>query len=300
MKKELLSQFFEDFYEGIFYVDKQKSIKYWSAGLEKLIGISQEQALDKKYFEIVPFFDEKGNRITKERDIIEKSLKHLHIYDLTCFVKSKPGKMQQINVRTIPMYDVTSRLIGISVIFMKFRDLTFFDEDSFSEYISSFFDPITEIPNVFYVKSILKTKFAEFHRYHWKFGALLFEIDNYRQNKTIFGEELGAKILRTTAEKLKHKMRSFDIFGKWSESEFMLVFVNVTERKLFKLAERMREIISSCHIELGEGKLQLSISVGCTILKDDDTLEMMIRRLQNYKEYSKLKGGNNVTNHIFQ
>ncbi len=52
-------------------------------------------------------------------------------------------------------------------------------------------------------------------------------------------------------------------------------------------------------LDMGDEDLQLSIAVGYTILKEDDTMTKLINRAKEYKKLSIRKGGGCISTNDF-
>ena len=253
----------ENLYEGLFYVDKNRRIKFWSKGAEKITGYSKYEAINNVCSEdFLNPTDADGKKRINDFNLFNQTLKNgmSKQYELT--ITHKDGHNVPIAIRIAPMYDSKDEIAGATQLFTDNRDhLEHLVTDS-EEYQQSYIDPVTKLPNKASIEMSIDIKLSEYRRYNRPFGLLFFEIDNFEKLDNIYGDEFDENVLTTISELLLEDIRPFDIAGSWSEKEFAIVLVNVDEDSVKIIANRLIKHIENINFTIGKGSLDITLSIG--------------------------------------
>ena len=106
---------------------------------------------------------------------------------------------------------------------------------------------------------------------------------------------MGDDILRMSAQALRSALRSFDFVGRWGGEEFVVILPNMTEELLLLVGERCRRVIEESVYQTEGRRVQVTASIGCTMARDDDTLDSAIERGDRLMYESKQAGRNRCT-----
>lgn len=159
----------------------------------------------------------------------------------------------------------------------------------------SFLDPLTHLPNRRSMEATITSRLAETLRYEVTFGVLFVDIDHFKSVNDTYGHETGDQVLRLVAETLARSLRPFDLSGRWGGDEFLVVILNVDEAYLEVVAERVRALIAETHIPLKDNYLSVSVSIGGTLARNDDSSQTLVERADRLMYQSKVAGRNRVT-----
>jgi len=159
----------------------------------------------------------------------------------------------------------------------------------------SIIDPITEIGGRGDGEAALRSRLGELKRYGWHFGVIFIGIDNFKPFSVKYGHEAGDWALKMVADNLKKSARPFDTFCRWGPDEFLVVLANIKEGDLFIAADRFRSLVEQSSLRVGGEAVGVTVSVGATIVKDDDTVSGIVERADKLMYHSKEAGGNRVS-----
>ena len=106
---------------------------------------------------------------------------------------------------------------------------------------------------------------------------------------------MGDKVLKFVADTFTSNARSFDLYGRWGGEEFIDIMRNVELEELKIIGNRVRSLIENSYIMQNDEKLNVTISIGATIVDKDDTLETLIKRADTLLYESKKAGRNCLT-----
>jgi diguanylate cyclase (GGDEF)-like protein len=156
-------------------------------------------------------------------------------------------------------------------------------------------DTLTEVANRRLAEQNLEAKFNEMNRYGLHFGLLFIDIDHFKRVNDVYGHDAGDKVLQTVASILSSNIRASDIVGRWGGEEFVVIISNVNEEQLGQIAEKLRLLIQQSVIKVASQTIQVTISVGATVVKPTDDVETLVKRADQLMYKSKTTGRNRVS-----
>lgn len=104
-------------------------------------------------------------------------------------------------------------------------------------------------------------------------AILMFDIDHFKSVNDTHGHAVGDEVLKVFSERLKSRLRSFDILARTGGEEFVAVLVDVGIEKACYIAERLRRGIASDPVPAGveDGELGITASIGGAYIGTDVT-----------------------------
>ena len=93
---------------------------------------------------------------------------------------------------------------------------------------------------------------------------------------------------------VKENLINGHVFGRWGGEEFLYLIPDVNETALIEFAEDIRrQIDEACFVTVQH----ITISIGATLARADDTLESFVKRADNAVYEAKTTGRNKVVFH---
>ncbi len=150
-------------------------------------------------------------------------------------------------------------------------------------------DPLTKVHNRLKFTQDSHEEMLRFKRYHETFAILMIDIDLFKEVNDTFGHDVGDHIIVQVARIAKDTLRQTDHFARWGGEEFIALLVNVDREKAYKLAERIRKNIRKMSFNnVGS----VTVSIGCSLVKENDRIEDVIKRADNGLYKAKNSGRN--------
>lgn len=95
-------------------------------------------------------------------------------------------------------------------------------------------------------------------------AVLMFDLDRFKSINDSYGHAVGDEVLKTFAERLRTRMRPFDLLARTGGEEFVAVLVDVPLERACFVAERLRRAIGrrAVNVSTAEGSLEVTTSIG--------------------------------------
>jgi diguanylate cyclase (GGDEF)-like protein len=126
-------------------------------------------------------------------------------------------------------------------------------------------DPLTGVYNRRFLLEALQKEVARCCRYAAPIGLLFVDVDAFKPLNDRWGHLVGDQILRRVAETLQGVLRSSDILARYGGEEFVVLPNDPNETGIQQLAERLRQAVEQLVTKVDSARLQVTISVGCTL-----------------------------------
>lgn len=123
-------------------------------------------------------------------------------------------------------------------------------------------DSLTDLWNRRKIFEIFEEELDRGTREHIHIGAIMIDIDNFKQINDNFGHATGDRVLIEVAFRLKHSLRLYDKIGRYGGDEMLIVLPNCDQNNMTVIAERLRQVICTKKIKTNAGDLNITISLG--------------------------------------
>jgi two-component system cell cycle response regulator len=158
-------------------------------------------------------------------------------------------------------------------------------------------DQLTGLHNRHYMSGQLKALVARAAKGGDPVGALLIDIDHFKQINDTFGHDVGDEVLREFAVRLATNVRAIDLPCRYGGEEFVIIMPDTPLASAERIAERIRLHVSGSPFRVAGGKevLTVTISIGvAATLGETDTPEALLKRADGAVYEAKAAGRNKV------
>lgn len=152
-------------------------------------------------------------------------------------------------------------------------------------------DYLTRLYNRSKIDEVLSHEVLRAARYDTPFCIILLDIDHFKDINDSYGHQMGDGVLKQIAQTLKQNTRKVDTVGRWGGEEFLIVMPSVRIEGGAQLAEKLRAEIEQ-HVFDPIGTR--TASFGVAEYRDGDTLESLIKRVDEALYRAKTNGRNRV------
>ncbi|MBB5015352.1 diguanylate cyclase [Rehaibacterium terrae] len=128
-------------------------------------------------------------------------------------------------------------------------------------------DPLTGLSNRRHFDEQYALEVERARRQRRPLALMLIDIDHFKQINDQLGHPVGDHVLCTVAQLLDQAIRPNDLIARVGGEEFAVVAMDIGPEHATELAERLRAKIEACSpIDIGRGQVEVSISVGVSVL----------------------------------
>jgi two-component system cell cycle response regulator len=141
-------------------------------------------------------------------------------------------------------------------------------------YESSLRDGLTALANRRCLFERLRTEIWHARREHKRLALLMIDVDHFKSVNDRFGHQAGDAVLRAIAQAGSRTLRGGDLFARYGGEELAVVARDAGTMEAATLAERLRAAIAELRVEVGNGAIGVTVSIGLAVLGEcgeDDT-----------------------------
>jgi diguanylate cyclase (GGDEF)-like protein len=152
-------------------------------------------------------------------------------------------------------------------------------------------DALTGLPNSRSVFDTLKRMVAQSSRMIAPLGAVMVDLDHFKQINDTLGHEKGDETLAVIGDVLSTTARESDFVGRYGGEEFLVLLPNTDKAGALEAAEKLRHAVSLINVP-GTDRL-LTTSCGVASYPDDATDAQGLLRLADRALYAAKAAGRN-------
>ena len=294
--KGLCNSVFNQLQDAVVCLDRDRRVVYWNKAAEQMTGLDAAAMTGKPCFEEPALFvDLGGLNLCREKCPVAMTLKDGAPRSLDVYLQHKEGFRLPASLRIIPVLKDDGEIIGAVEAFNSTAPKVTIPLGLSELEKMGLVDTETGVPSKQYLDMTLNTRLEEFQKYGLSFGLIYVDIDNYGKILEKHGRFNAAKIVRSVARTLHKNIRFFDIVGRWSTEEFLVMLLNIDESRLDIVANKLRLLIAESYITTETGMLNATVSMGASIVLRYDTVESLIKRGEQLMMHSKWLGKNRVS-----
>jgi len=286
----------DNLHDGLYVVNRDRVIEYWNKAAELISGFSAAEVVGKSCADnILTHVDAAGRNLCRGICPLAETIVDGRGREAEVFLHHKDGHRVPVAVRLRALTDEAGAIVGGVEIF---SDLT--DKKSIEMRIKeleelAFLDPLTRLGNRRYMENELRVRLEEFRRFKIPFGVLFMDVDRFKKINDGLGHDIGDVVLRFIAETIVKNSRPFDVTARWGGEEFLGLVRNVGSAELLAIGERLRNLVANSYLPLESGDLRATVSLGATLIRENDDVDSILKRADALLYESKEGGRNRLT-----
>jgi diguanylate cyclase (GGDEF)-like protein/PAS domain S-box-containing protein len=283
-------------FEGVYTVDRERRITYWSSGAEALTGYAASEAVGR--FCDVDFLmdqDESECLMCIGNCPFTPALKSGRRVERETSMLHKDGRRVTVSIRVAPLYDDKGEIVAAVQVLSDLSRVKAIERRAVELEQLAFRDFLTALPNRRYTDHKIQQAIEDCNHFGRSYGLLMIDLDNFKHINDAHGHLAGDALLQSIAKNLALGLRSNDMVGRWGGEEFVVIAADASPRILADLAERCRAIIACCAIQWEGTPLSVTGCVGATLIRQQETAFAAVERADALMYMGKKQGGNLVT-----
>lgn len=286
----------ENINDGIYFTDKKRKIIYWNKGAEKITGFSSDEVTGSHcYDNLLIHVDNKGNSLCKGFCPLAKTIRDGTSREAEIFLHHKKGHRVPVLVRTVTLRNESGEIAGGAELFTDISPKFLLQHRIKELEDLALIDNLTKLSNRNHILPELEARLQEMKRYGLSFGVLFIDIDHFKKFNDTYGHDAGDLVLKTVAATLISQSRPFDLYGRWGGEEIVAIIRNVDMEALKRMSERCRVLVAKSVIHFNGHHLKVTVSIGATLVRQNDDVDSIIKRADELMYKSKVSGRNRLT-----
>ena len=283
-------------FDGVYFVDLNRRITFWNSAAERITGYSRADVIGNCCADnLLRHIDGKGCELCLEGCPLSETIFDGKTREASIYLHHALGHRVPVSVRTSPVRNDNGEIIGAVEIFSDNSTSLQIMHEYEQLKQAVYLDALTGVGNRRYGEMILSTRMFDLHTHAIPFGVLFVDIDHFKRFNDNYGHKTGDDALVMAAKSISFSLRKMDAVARWGGEEFVVILPGATWVIVKSVSERIRVLIENSFIMVGEDKLHVTVSIGATMSRADDTVEAIVSRADMLMYSSKSRGRNRVT-----
>jgi diguanylate cyclase (GGDEF)-like protein/PAS domain S-box-containing protein len=286
----------DSLHDGVYFVDKERRILYWNKGAEQLTGYTAEETVGRLCSDsLLEHVDGKGCALCTGGCPLAATIDDGRNREQEVYLRHKLGHRVPVSVRSSPIIDAEGNIAGAVEIFSDVTAKKNVERRVTELEGFAYLDPLTGVPNRRYIELKVQQAIQDVEQFDRNAGLLMIDVDNFKNVNDRFGHHVGDQALIAICKTLSRSLRLGDVIGRWGGEEFLLIVQDVTPETLEVCAERSRVLVAGTIVPIETGLVDLTVSIGASLLRFGDTNVSAIKRVDDLMYQSKTAGRNRCT-----
>jgi len=286
----------ENLFDGVYSVDTNRRITFWNKAAERITGYTQSEVLGISCQDnILRHIDENSQELCHTGCPLACTMLDGKQREERLYLHHKQGHRVPVSVRFSPMKDAEGRIIGAMEIFSDNSNLLQIIKEMEKLKHEEYLDELTSIGNRKYGEMILSSQMHNWITFKVPFGLIMLDLDYLKRYNNTYGHRIGDEILVMVGRTLTNILRRMDSVSRWRGEKFVVILPHIDDATLEQVAERIRAFIESNFLMATGDMINITASIGATMVRPGDTPEAMVKRAEAMMNASKRKGRNRIT-----
>ena len=290
-----LSALFDNMYEGVYFVDTNRRILFWSKAAERISGYSAGEVKGSRCSDnILIHTDNAGKNLCSSGCPLLGSMQEGKEREARVYMHHKNGSRVPVRVHIIPVKNEKGTVFGAFELFTESVAQSDMNERLMQLQKEALLDSLTELGNRRYFEANLYGRLKQQERYKMPFGMLFLDIDRFKSVNDTYGHAAGDRVLVMISRTLRNNVRPFDLVSRFGGEEFTVLMDNIEPGHLMERADRLRLLAEKSEIFEGDQRIKVTVSVGATLSLPRDTAASILKRADRLMYEAKKNGRNRV------
>lgn len=274
---EVLKKIFDQFHEAIYIVDQFRKIVYFNPEAEKLTGFSRiEMENSFCYDNKLNHITEQGVNICIEGCLLAASIKENVVKEHFVYLHHKQGHRIKVHVRTIPIHNQKGVVEGAIEVFSDKTEKNLYLEEMKIRDSLFFIDALTVTFNRHYLINEIPTLISK--NKQSQIGVAFIDIDKFKNFNDDYGHHLGDLVLSEISKTISKNLTGKDSLIRYGGDEFVIIMFAANQEEVDRIINKIDMLIKATIIRFEGKEFIIEASIGYTILKDNEDINLAIAR----------------------
>jgi len=270
-------------------LDQFGNVSTMNSEFSNLIGLTINNSSPQSFVNALPFFEpteikDKLTRLITDRTVIEA---------IDCQLRSINDDEIWVTITATPQFNEQGVFCGYHGSAHDFTQQKHLENLAYT-------DGLTGIANRVAFFLTAEKELNRARRMTYDVGVMMLDLDYFKSINDSYGHEAGDEVLKKVANALDGCLREVDCVGRIGGEEFAIVVPVADKSGLHNLAKRLQTSISLLSFKSIPEEREITISIGYTMVKTNETFKVALSRSDKYLYEAKANGRNCfITDHTF-
>jgi diguanylate cyclase (GGDEF)-like protein/PAS domain S-box-containing protein len=279
--------------EGVYFVDRTRTITYWNRGAEAITGYSADDVIGRRCQDnLLVHTDSSGRQLCLTGCPIADVIECGGFREAEVFLKHKEGHRVPVHVGVSAIHDDHGLIVGSVEVFRDNSSKLAALEKVVELRQLSLIDPLTLVGNRRYAEAVLQQRWDLFQRTGEAFAMLFIDLDHFKAVNDTYGHCAGDSVLEAVALTLRNNLRSYDFLGRWGGDEFIALLAKADFDSAFAVAERCCGLVRSSLVDYHGQSIRPVVSIGVAVTRPGESVSDLLSRADALLYAAKKMGRN--------
>lgn len=278
---------------GVHVIGRDHKIRLWNRAAEKITGYPCAEVLGRRCCDDLRMHCALGADglpcaagCPLKSTLEDGEARHAYAY-----LRHKMGHTVPVRLRTFILRGANGEAVGAAESFSEMQEEAIGEEES--PLLRGIPEPGTPRTHE-YIESWLERSLHGRGRDSRTFGVLQMQVDQLARLRVTHGREASEALMRVVSQTLVCSLHSSDIFGRWNDTDFLVIAHDANARALELDADLLRTLVKSAEFRWWGDRIPLTVSVGGTMAHPGDRQGDILARLGAALKQSIAGGGDRV------
>ncbi len=282
--------------DGVYAVDRDRCITYWSPAAEVITGYSAAEVVGRSCADgILRHVSDSGQQLCIVGCPLAAVMKDGHRRAANIYLHHKSGHRVPVAVKGHAILDDAGQIVGSLELFHPRATNRFSDHPEGNRAEDAYVDSLTGLANRRFGETQLQSLMAGVDAGVTTLGVLFVDVDHFKDVNDSQGHGVGDIVLRMVGQSLANGVRADDFPIRWGGEEFLVLLPGAAQVALERTAERLRMLVEHSWFQNGDSQVRVTVSIGATLARPEDTVLEVVDRADRLMYQSKAAGRNLVT-----
>lgn len=283
----------ESMHTGVCIVDQERKICFWNDGAERITGYLRQDVLGRFCGEILLIkFQQNKAALCEQACPLNDAMRDGKPRESRVYLHHKAGYAVPVSLRAVPLRDAHGHVVGAVESFVERGYVSPSPRPEAGLVVGHGLDAVTQLPDYPFTESHLRSRVKFAHEHVIPFGLLCVQLDHLDAITSTRGLDAAEAILNVVAHTLRNALDPMDFVGRWSDDQFLVLVANCGDDDLEATALRLKRLAHSSEIAWWGDPLSVTVSVGGTVTKPGESIELLLGRTGNALQQAVVHGGN--------
>jgi len=276
--------------DGIYVVDRTRTITFWNGAAERITGYSKDTAIGRECGDgMLNHIDESGAPMCGTACPLLETMEDGQTRSARVYAHHRDGHLVPVRVTAAALRNEEGEIVGAAETFTDDSAMTATEKRLEATEQLAMTDPLTGLGNRRFMDKRLKERLSAANA-EGRFAVLVVDLDHFKAINDTHSHSTGDDVLSVVARSLRTMVRTGDVVTRFGGDEYVIITGPMADDTLEAFATRICIAVNESRIQAGPSRVPVTASVGAALSRDGDTPESLVSRADRAL-YEAKRGG---------